>query len=257
MKKLAVPMVVLGLAMIVAPAAADTAEIPAVKDNTLYESPDGSLSNGAGTRMFAGVTAQPAFRRALIAFDVAGNLPPGATVTSVTLTLEQVMTIAGVEPVSLHRVDQDWGEGASFAPGAQGAGGPAAPGDATWVHTFYDTEMWTTLGGVFSPTPSATRDIGGFGSYSWTSPGMVADVQVWLDNPASNFGWALLGNETSAVTAKTFSTREAASNNPVLVIEYEPSDGNSVPAVSSWGALALALVLLTLATVALRRRTAV
>ena len=44
---------------------------------------------------------------------------------------------------------------------------------------------------------------------------MVADVQGWLDNPASNFGWLMLGDETAIVTAKRFDTRESASP-PVL-----------------------------------------
>jgi len=255
MNKLTVPMVVLGLAMIVAPAVADVVEIPAAKDNTLFESPDGSLSNGAGTRMFVGVTAQPNLRRALIAFDVAGHVPADSTITGVTLTLQQVMSLAGGEPVSLHRAEQDWGEGDSVATGGQGAGGAAATGDATWVHTFFDTEFWTTSGGDFAATASATRTVVGFGSYSWSSDGMVTDVQGWLDDPASNFGWVLVGNETTPVTAKTFSTRESDSNPPVLAIEFEPPAGGNVPAASTWGALALALVLLTLATVTLRRRS--
>ena len=46
---------------------------------------------------------------------------------------------------------------------------------------------------------------------------MVADVQSWLDNPASNFGWLVLGDETAIATAKRFDTRESASP-PVLTI---------------------------------------
>ena len=45
-----------------------------VKDNTLYEDPDGSLSNGQGNYFFAGQTAQEgegaALRRSVIAFDL-------------------------------------------------------------------------------------------------------------------------------------------------------------------------------------------
>ena len=49
------------------------------QDNTLYETEDGSLSNGAGDYMFAGRTAQDSdyLRRAVMAFDIAGNVPAG------------------------------------------------------------------------------------------------------------------------------------------------------------------------------------
>ena len=50
---------------------------------------------------------------------------------------------------------------------------------------------------------------------------MVADVQSWLDNPASNFGWLVLGDESTIATAKRFDTRESASP-PVLTIQYIP-----------------------------------
>ena len=51
---------------------------------------------------------------------------------------------------------------------------------------------------------------------------MVADVQAWLDNPASNFGWLMLGDETAIATAKRFDTRESASP-PMLTIEFTPA----------------------------------
>ena len=48
---------------------------------------------------------------------------------------------------------------------------------------------------------------------------MVADVQSWLDNPANNFGWLVLGDESAVLTAKRFDTRESAIP-PVLTIQY-------------------------------------
>ena len=50
---------------------------------------------------------------------------------------------------------------------------------------------------------------------------MIADVQAWLDNPANNFGWLVLGDETAIGTAKRFDTRESASP-PMLAIQYIP-----------------------------------
>src|SRR5712691_6169329 len=48
------------------------------KDNTLYQTSNGSLSNGAGIHLFAGMTNRRERRRALLAFDVASQIPPGS-----------------------------------------------------------------------------------------------------------------------------------------------------------------------------------
>jgi hypothetical protein len=75
------------------------------------------------------------------------------------------------------------------------------------------------LGGDFSVTASASESVGDIGAYVWTSAQMVVDVQSWLDNPATNFGWLVLGDESTSPTAKRFDTRESTSP-PVLTIEY-------------------------------------
>jgi hypothetical protein len=261
MSRTVCPSVLVLLALLVTPGArADSIEIPPIKDNTLYEDSAGALSNGLGSRIFTGYTLQPAFRRALVAFDVAGSLPAGSTIDGVTLTLEMVMSITGAQEVTLHRVEQDWGEGASVAPGAQGAGGPAAPGDATWIHTFFDTSFWNVPGGDFVSSPSASASVAGMGSYSWSSELMAADVQGWLDDPAGNFGWIIVGNEALPGSAKAFSSREAPVGGPVLSIEFTPpgggdGGGSPVPALSSWGVVALTLLVLALASLALVRRS--
>ena len=57
---------------------------------------------------------------------------------------------------------------------------------------------------------------------------MRADVQSWLDDPASNFGWLVLGDESEIATAKRFDTRESASP-PVLTIIYRPAGPRPTP----------------------------
>lgn len=207
-------------------ARADVIAIGSAKDNTLYEDFQGSLSNGAGEHMFAGSTAGFSYRRALIAFDVAGAVPSGSTILSVSLTLHMSRSVVGDQTVSLHRLAQDWGEGGSNAPGEEGGGGPAAPGDATWRHTFYSDQFWNNLGGDFNPIASGATTVGvSSGYYTWAStPAMVADVQSWLDNPSASFGWAIIGNESANFTAKRFDTRENANEafRPVLNVEYIP-----------------------------------
>lgn len=228
------------------------------KDNTLYEDATGQLSNGAGDHLFAGRTGivTNAVRRGLIAFDLSG-LRPDAVITGVELTmhLSRSNDLAG-QSVALHRLLADWGEGASDAglvfTGEEGFGAPAAAGDATWLHRFFDPanpalNLWNSPGGDFASTASASVlagavPLGGI-DITWASTaGLVADVQGWVADPASNFGWLLLGNESQNTTTKRFDTRESAFV-PRLEITF-------VPEPSSGLLLALALA----GTLAARRR---
>jgi hypothetical protein len=169
---------------------------------------------------FAGETAMNELRRGVLAFDIAGNIPPASTITAVSLSVNMSRTPTNTAYViELHKLLADWGEGTSVAPGEEGDGAPATPNDATWRHRFFDTIFWTTQGGDFSATVSASQLVGAVGQYTWSSAQMVADVQAWLDNPASNFGWLVLGDETTIATAKRFDTRESASP-PMLTIEF-------------------------------------
>ena len=194
------------------------------KDNTLYEFDplEGDFSNALGFHFFAGETMMSELRRGVVAFDIAGHILPGSTITAVTLSMNMSRTIdVTARTVELHKLLADWGEGTSIAPGEEGEGAPATPNDATWRHRFFDTIFWTTEGGDFSAMVSASQSVGGVGQYMWSSAQMVADVQSWLDNPASNFGWLVLGDESTTTTARRFDTRESASP-PVLTIQYIP-----------------------------------
>ena len=193
------------------------------KDNTLYEDTGGLLSNGAGQHIFVGRNNNDLVRRSVIAFDIVGSIPEGAIINSVTLTLNMSRTQAEEETVQLHRLLADWGEGASDAASNEGGGTGAGSGDATWIHTQFDSETWQSPGGDFSATASADNTVGGAGRYTWDSTdAMVADVQVWLDDPSTNFGWLLLGNEGETRTTKRFDSKDNSlpANRPTLTIEF-------------------------------------
>ena len=202
-------------------ASANIINIMPSKDNTLYEydPAEGDHSNGAGFHFFAGENGMGELRRGVLAFDIAASIPPGSTITAVTLGMNMSMTPTGAVTVELRKLLADWGEGTSHAPMGEGDGAPATPNDATWRHRFFDSVFWTTQGGDFSATISASQSVDSTGHYTWSSAQMVADVQSWLDNPAGNFGWLVLGDETAAASAKRFDTRESASP-PVLTIEF-------------------------------------
>ena len=195
------------------------------KDNTLYESATGNLSNGAGSHLFAGKTAGGGIRRGLIAFELVGQIPAGSTVNGVTLNLFMSKTSAGAKVVTLHRLLADWGEGSSQATRGEGGGASATDGDATWLHGIFDTAFWTEPGGDFLQQSSASISVSGPGSYTWGSAVlMVADVQGWLDDPSTNFGWLLVGDEDSNGSAKRFDSKEnsASENRATLIVEFTP-----------------------------------
>ncbi|MEO8210158.1 MAG: hypothetical protein ABI840_06325, partial [bacterium] len=78
-------------------------------------------------------------------------------------------------------------------------------------------------GGNFSNTISASIPVGGNGFYTWGSTSqMVADAQNWVSDPTSNSGWLLLGDESSATTAKRFDTRQndTINHRPFLTVIY-------------------------------------
>ncbi len=203
----------------IVPAQTGVATLNPSKDNTMF-SENTSNSNGQG-RLFAGRIANGGLRRALLAFDVASAIPSGAKVSSVSLALTMDKTISGAFDFTLHRLSQDWGEGASDSGEPGGSGAPAEPGDATWTNRFHNTNVWTTAGGSFIATASATTSVNSVGSYNWSSPGLITDVQTWLTNPPQNFGWLLRGNETST-SAKRFHSGEdeISENRPTLTVNH-------------------------------------
>ncbi len=193
------------------------------KDDALYEVQGDQLNNGAGQWVFAGKTSSGAIRRGLVAFDIAAGLPAGATVTGVSLTMKMSRTTAGDAEVGLHRVVADWPEGAAEAGGNEGSGADAGQGDVTWTQRVFNSLDWDTPGGDFTSEASAAVTVAGIGSYTWKSTSqLVAEVQNWLDDPAANFGWLLLGDESKSQTTKRFGSKDNGSeeNRPVLVVEY-------------------------------------
>lgn len=217
-------------------------QIAASKDNTLYQNNAGAFSNGLGHFLFAGLNNHSEARRGLLAFDLSGKIPPGAKIMSAKLTLNLSKTISGPQTVTLHRMLADWGEGASDAGGEEGGGADARPGDATWIHTFFNTQLWRNPGGDFSATVSATLTASAVGFYTWEStPEMVADVQAWLDTPTNNFGWLLLSNESVKGGTKRFDSLQnpVAANRPVLRVIYSPASPVAAENISSLRSYAL------------------
>jgi hypothetical protein len=109
------------------------------------------------------------------------------------------------------------------AAAAGGSGAAATHGDATWLHRFFDTDLWTTSGGDYATASSASTAVQSNGTYQWgNTAAMVADVRAWLANPATNFGWIVIGDENVPVTTKRFDSRENtnAAQRPSLTVYF-------------------------------------
>jgi hypothetical protein len=218
------------LVMLIVPAAVGRANqitIGASKDNTIYQN---SPTNSAGVSgaMFAGTNNTTSPRRGLIAFDVAGNLPAGATITSASLTMYLgIASNSTPRAIELHRLTTDWTEGTA-GPGTtfSGSGNGFAPaaGGATWNEGSPGVP-WTA-GGEFVAAASASTTVGNIVDtpYTWTSTAaLVNDVSGWYATPTTSFGWELVNAvENTNQTVKGFYARDATqlSFRPALTIEY-------------------------------------
>ena len=204
-------------------ASADVANLFPSKDNTLFQPVNDPTSSGSGPDLYVGRTAFNGSRRAVLQFDVS-SIPANATITAVSLNFRVTRVPQGghQQDVTLHRLLADWGEGASSADG--GDGDPPQPGDATWVHRFFRTTLWTNPGGDFAAGVSATRHLAGLGAYSFSSAAMIGDVQGWLSGPSSNFGWIMIGDEAVTQTVRRLGSRENPDPTlrPQLVVTYTP-----------------------------------
>jgi len=185
------------------PAHADTISLSPSADTTLYQSSTGDISNGIGTHAFFGINSESNERRALIAFDCT-SIPAGSTITDVQLTVN-LSRLSGSSSIGrLHRMAAAWGESSSDAGEPGGAGAPAQPGDATWLHQRFPSTDWSTPGGDFSPLTSASTTLSlppppaTFGPGTWAStPALIADVQQWVIDPTTNFGWIIISGSSA------------------------------------------------------------
>lgn len=227
----------------IVPLQSSNTTLVAEKDNTLFSEDTTAsavqaywpfTSDGQGY-LYAGKTGTnfgPYVRRALVSFNVSGQVPAGSVIQSAQLQLflAKLPTngAATGSSMPLHRLTETWGEGTSANFSDQGFGAAATTGDATWSRRFYNTSSWTTAGGSRDATASATAVVPASASQfmNWgPTAQLAADVQGWLDTPSGNAGWILLGNETTNNTACQFSSVQKGGLPPALKITYGVTPG--------------------------------
>lgn len=212
-----------------AASAQTTVSLTADRDNTLYSTATGNVSNGIGSRMFVGRIGNGRTGRGILHFDLSG-IPQSAVVTGAELRMDigfSSMGAFGTTSHSVHRVSQDWGEGTTLAGSGQGGGGNSTTDSSTWIHTFFPGSLWTNPGGDFAAAASDTQTVGTSGPVNFQSNALLADVQSFVADGANNFGW-ILKSDDEQVATRVYSTREgAAASRPTLVVTFDAPLGSS------------------------------
>jgi hypothetical protein len=237
--------------------AATTTVLQASADATIFADQGGAttydaVADGSGPNLWTSVIAAGVIRRSLLRFDTSA-VPPGAQVVQVQVEAFAIR-LRAAQTLSLHRLLAAWGEGPSNG-GDAGVGAPAQPGDSTWSHRFWPGQLWGQRGGDFVATPSAAIQAAGWPApLVWTStPQLLADVQAWVDQPAGNHGWIMIGDDTGEQNAGRLASRNSSDvgSRPKLRVSWlAPSADAQVP-LPPW---TLALLGAGAAAALLRRR---
>ncbi|HWU88439.1 MAG TPA: hypothetical protein VN253_14230 [Kofleriaceae bacterium] len=220
-------------------ASAGSATVYATQDAMIFATSGGAdtgNASGKGPGMFAGADGQSNKKRTLITFDLASaSIPSNAIIDSVTMTLV-VGQVAGYggsgcpsgctytsRTIRVYHLTTAWNEGSSGSPTSSsmsgtGQGWTIGSGDTSWTYTNYSGSQWTTLGGDFNATEIASSTFGptfplGM-TCTWSSAGMVTDVQNWLSTPSSYKGWLIKSDlETSGTSFLGWWTKDGATAN--------------------------------------------
>jgi len=206
-----------------------------VADTSLFElNPDMNL--GGAFDIPSGTTGAGERSRALIKFNLS-QIPSNASISSasISVTVDRAPSPGVGSIFGLYRIVKDWVEGTGIANGS-----PANTNETTWNTRFYPDVPWTTPGAAagtdYAAAFSATNFIDDLGLYTFDStPGLVADVQAWVNSAAINFGWMLISqDEGTTKTARRFSSREYFDSNswPALTINYATPAGPNSPVIT-------------------------
>ena len=224
-----IALMVLGIGVSVA--GAEVANLPVVADTFINS---GNPNNNAGSTGWfdAGTDGVGGVRRGLFRFDLS-SIPAGSTINSAEVQLTAVK-IPGAGPVNstfdLFRLLVGWNEGTKG--GNNGAS--ASSGETTWNARLQGTSNWTAPGAksdaLATSSASTSVDTTRNAIYSWSGPGLVADVQFWVDNPTQNFGWLLTSRaESSSRSVRGFGARQSGTNAGRLVVNYDPPPVTNTP----------------------------
>ncbi len=229
LKKLTPTLFIVSLAFLARPFAATFSGTAETDDATVFsDQPTGNA--GAATECRSGRNGTGAYRRFLIWFDLS-TIPANATVSSASLDLTLTSAPVG-GPASTNQklclLTNSWVEGT----GTDLNGLNVVTGAVSWNSRMEGSVTWTSAGGDFITTPTATlsvtKSIGGV--YTWSGAGVANDVQSWIaTGGTNNFGWILIGDEAVSQSIRGYATSEATSGVPVLTVTYTTPTATPTP----------------------------
>jgi hypothetical protein len=211
------------------------------KDGTIFNnqaatSPNGNYGAGGSELLQVGYASPSSmYARTLVQFDLS-SLPTNAIIESISLEFTPGSSGTFVPEIAIYKMNQTWTEGTTsfctYNSPCNTQGVAIAPGgtDVTWNEISYSgtgTNPWITSGGTFSAVSSATSVDLGASTILYNSTGLKNDVQDWVSNSATNFGWILKTDFiTNSSAMRRFRSREGAvasgdiATAPKLVITY-------------------------------------
>jgi hypothetical protein len=142
--------------------------------------------------------------RGLFMFDLS-DVPTNAVVKAVILRFTVVQSGTLDSSFDVNRVLVQWGET-----------------NATWNNRL-DAVPWKQPGAQpgtdYIQAASDTAILRNPGvSTDFTN--LISDVQMWVDNPATNFGWILIVTGDAPATGKQIGARKDSVNTPLLIVEF-------------------------------------
>jgi hypothetical protein len=249
------------LALLATPASAAVVTIIADIDTAIFaQSPD---NNFGVSDLIAGTNAGGfANARSLLKFNVSASIPAGSTINSVTFRVGVIRqsNLPVSSSYQLHRLLKNWNEGVGGFD--VNLGSPALPGETTWNSEFHGATLWAVPGGLAATDyVSAASGVGPVINAKQiyeiaSTANLVADVQTWINTPATNNGWIFIASsEGVAGTARRFSSTEvpgfepAFALTPRIVVDYTaPAPAAAVPALPLWGIILMGVLLLIFTT---------
>ena len=228
MRTFSFSLMIIGIALALAitgTTAAQQVQVDALADTGVFpEYPNNNC--GAHTHVPVGVTNDSDARRSLFWYDIAGQVPGGATITNAVFEFDTKKQGGddgqqGAD-YSLHRVTTEWEEGS----GTGGQGNATFDG-ASWNDASVGIP-WNTPGGDFDSMSLGTVFVdapNGALDFQISSAELIAAVQDMLDNSGNNFGFMLKNvNESLDGSASRVVSREGSGLGNVLgtrlIIDY-------------------------------------
>lgn len=162
-------------------------------DDSFIDSLQPNVNYGSSPVLLVGKLVNDILYRSLLKFDL-GSIPSGASIISAELTLYMNLDYSGtgtIASITPYAVVDSW----------NGA-----------------TVTWNNQPAINNSVAGTTTNVTVIGFYSFNVLNLVS---AWFNGSLTNNGLELKTEETASLETKSFASSEAASQKPVLTIQYD------------------------------------